>query len=260
MQPPAFCPMLKMKYKLLIAYDGTHYGGWQRQSNSPCIQAFIEDVLKRILQKPITLIGSGRTDAGVHALAQVAHFSCDAAIPLEKTLASLNALLPADIRILSLEPVSDSFHARYSATGKIYHYRLHLGATIDPFKRRYAYHVPHSVDTQLLKKAATYFVGTHDFSAFANKASQGSAANNAVRTLFRLDIVEEEGGLRLEFEGNGFLYKMVRNIVGTLLDVCANKIALHNIPELIQLKDRKKTGRAAPPHGLHLIAVYYANQ
>lgn len=245
------------KYKIVVAYDGTHYGGWQIQPNSVCIQELIERALSTILRAPISLYGSGRTDAGVHALAQVAHFTSPSSIDTYKALASLNGLLPEDIRILSLQEASTDFHARFSATAKIYHYRLHLGSIPDPFKRRYAYHVPHPVALATLKEAAAHFIGTRDFTSFAHEASRGSAARDAVRTLYRLDVVEEEGGVRLEFEGNGFLYKMVRNIVGTLLDVCAGKLTEDQIPQILCAKDRRRAGRSAPPHGLHLIEVKY---
>jgi tRNA pseudouridine38-40 synthase len=258
----AFCFVLVMAkstftYKLLIAYDGTHFSGWQIQKNAVSIQCLIERALSTILRTQVNIVGSGRTDAGVHALAQTAHFKVSVPIDMAKTLASLNGLLPADIRILSIDQADSTFHARYSASSKIYHYHLHLGKTADPFKRHFAYHVFHPVDITLLKKAAQYFIGTHDFTSFASEATQGSAAKNPVRTLYRIDIVEEKGGLRLEFEGNGFLYKMVRNIVGTLLDVCAGKIDLDQIPVILEAKDRRRAGRAAPPHGLYLMEVKY---
>ncbi len=249
--------LMSFKYKITISYEGTAYGGWQVQHNAVCIQSLIEQSLSLILQCPISIVGSGRTDAGVHALAQVAHFSTEKTLNLSKTLASLNRLLPNDIRIMALESVDLEFHARFSALSKTYHYRLHLDPIPDPFKRRYAYHVPHPVDLSLLQEATTYFVGTHDFTSFANEASRGSAAKGAVRTLLRLDVTQEKGGVRLEFEGDGFLYKMVRNITGTLLDVCAGKIAKDQIPAIFKAKDRKLAGRSAPPHGLYLIQVQY---
>lgn len=245
------------KYKMIIAYDGTNYGGWQVQPNAVSIQSLIEQSLSTILRKQIPVFGSGRTDAGVHAIGQIAHFSFDAPIDTQKTFASLNGLLPQDIRIVSLEETSHDFHARYSAASKTYHYRLHLDPIPDPFKRRYAYHVPHPVDLSLLKEAAAHFIGTHDFTSFANEPGRGTAAKDAVRTLYRLDVIEEAGGARLEFQGDGFLYKMVRNIVGTLLDICAGKIAKDQIPAILSAKDRRLAGRSAPPHGLYLIEVIY---
>ena len=194
------------KYKIQVSYDGTQYGGWQIQPNATSVQALLEQALSTILQEEIALHGSGRTDAGVHALAQIAHFETKEEIDLGKTWASVNKLLPSDIRVMQFEIATPTFHARYSATGKIYHYRLLLGTIPDPFKRHYAYHVPHKVDLALLRRAALHFIGTHDFTSFANEATRGSAAKDAVRTLHRLDVIEEEGGARLEFEGDGFLY------------------------------------------------------
>jgi tRNA pseudouridine38-40 synthase len=246
-----------LKYKMIIAYDGTNYGGWQVQSNAVSIQAFIEQSLGVILRSPISIIGSGRTDAGVHALGQTAHFITNKPIDIPKTIASLNGLLPLEIRILDMVVAAADFHARYKTVAKTYHYRLHLGKTPDPFKNRYAYHVPHCVDLYLLKAASSQFIGTHDFTSFANEASQGSAAKNAVRTLHRLDIIDEPGGIRLEFEGDGFLYKMVRNIVGTLLEICAGKIGKEQISSILLAKDRKLAGRSAPAHGLYLVEVKY---
>lgn len=246
-----------IKYRMLIAYDGTNYGGWQIQPNAISIQALIQQSLSIILRQEITIHGSGRTDAGVHALGQCAHFIVEKAIDIPKTFASLNGLLPKDIRILFLEEAKEEFHARFSARSKSYHYRLHLDPVADPFKRLYSYHVPHHVDLDLLKTASFSFLGTHDFTSFANEPGRGSVAHDAVRTLLRLDIVEESGGVRLEFQGDGFLYKMVRNITGTLLDVCAYKITCEQIPRIFIEKDRRLAGRSAPAHGLHLVEVHY---
>lgn len=248
---------LRHRYRITVAYDGTNYGGWQVQSNTVSIQSLIELSLERILREKITLFASGRTDAGVHALGQCAHFDVHEPLAIFKTLFALNSLLPCDIRITALEEVPSDFHARFSAVSKIYHYRLHLDPIPDPFKRFHAWHIPYRVDPSQLQQAAIQFLGTHDFTSFANEASRGSAAHHAVRTIYRLDVVPEEGGLRLEFEGDGFLYRMVRNIVGTLLDVSAGKIGRDEIPTILQAKDRQKAGRAAPPHGLYLVEVRY---
>lgn len=245
------------KFKIIISYDGTRYGGWQMQTNSISIQTLVQKALETILRKPTPLIGSGRTDAGVHALGQTAHFSCENEIDPFRLQGSLNALLPGDIRIRHVESVQSDFHARYSAVGKTYHYHLHLERTIDPFKRFYSTHVRHKVDLSLLKSASDLFVGTHDFTSFANEASEGSASRNPVRTLRRASLIEEPGGVRLEFEGNGFLYKMVRNIVGTLLDVSNGRFSLEDIPLIFDAKDRRKAGKTAPPEGLFLMQVHY---
>lgn len=245
------------KYKLIISYDGTNYGGWQVQTNSISIQTLVQRALETFLRSSTPIIGAGRTDAGVHALGQTAHFDSPEEINLSRLRLSLNALLPSDIRIRTIEEAAEDFHARYSATGKTYHYHLHLDGVINPFKRLYSTHVLHRVDLDLLHRAAPLFIGTHDFTSFANEAKEGSASRNAIRTLRKLDLFEEPGGIRLEFEGDGFLYKMVRNIVGTLLDVSRHLIALDEVSEIFQAKDRRRAGRTAPPQGLFLIQVHY---
>src|SRR5258708_6910577 len=176
------------KYKLTIAYDGTSYSGWQIQLNAVSIQSLIETALATILRTPTPVFSSGRTDAGVHAKAQAAHFSSENPVDLFRLQLSLNGLLPSDIRIVSIEEAAPDFHARYSAISKEYHYHLHLERTTDPFKRLYAYHDYSPLDLDRMKLAAGYFVGTHDFTTFANDASRGSAAKNPIRTITRLDL------------------------------------------------------------------------
>jgi tRNA pseudouridine38-40 synthase len=249
--------MLKFAYKLIIAYDGTHYSGWQVQPNGISIQETLQNVMKTILPFAPQVTGSGRTDAGVHALGQVAHFHSPTEIDLHRFQHSLNALLPPDIRILQIEPVSLDFHARYSAVKKTYHYHLWLDRVQNPFQRAYSLHVRHRVDLSLLREAAAQLVGEHDFTSFANSATEGSAAHDAVRTLFRADVLEQEGGVRIELEANGFLYKMVRNIVGTLLEVAAGKRDVSNIAHLLQARDRRLAGTAVEPKGLFLAQVDY---
>lgn len=246
-----------MIFKMIIAYDGTNYGGWQNQHNSIGIQSLIEKALSTVLRKPTEVTGSGRTDAGVHAHAQVAHFSFDDGVHLPKLVISLNALLPKDIRIRHIEKADDDFHARFSAKSKTYHYHIHSFS--DPFKRHYSYYVHHKINLPLLKEAAAHFVGTHDFTSFAHEASTGSASRNAIRTIHRLDVIEDHADLRLEFEGSGFLYKMVRNITGTLLDISSGKIPLSTLPDIFAAKDRTQAGKTAPAHGLFLAQVNYAS-
>jgi len=244
-------------YKMTIAYDGTAYSGWQIQPNGISIQAQIEEAIKIIVRKDVKVIGSGRTDAGVHALGQIAHFHCDRDLDLYRFLGSVNGILPRDIRVKSIEEMPLNFHAQRSALGKVYHYHLYLENVQNPFNRLYSYHVHDKMDLELLRKAALLFIGSHDFTSFANEAHTGAAYSNPIRNLKRLDIVYEQGGLRLEFEGDGFLYKMVRNIVGTLLEVAKGKRPISDIEAIFQAKDRKKAGMAAPPHGLFLVEVYY---
>lgn len=245
------------RYKLLIAYDGTNYCGWQVQPGVDTIQSRLQNALSIVLREPISITGAGRTDAGVHALGQVAHFQCHCQFSLEKLRMSLNALLPKDIRILDSEEVSHSFHAQYSAKSKIYQYRLSLGPVLPPLRRFHYTHIYEPLDLELLQQAASFFIGRHDFTTFANSAREGSAARGAVRELYRLDILKQNDEVLLEFEGNGFLYKMVRNIVGTLLEVAAKKRAAEDIPQLLLARDRRLAGKAAAGQGLCLFHINY---
>ncbi len=248
-------------YKLTIAYEGTNYSGWQFQVNAPSIQEELQKGLAKLLRKQkVTVIGSGRTDAGVHAKRQVAHFHHGDTVDLNLLVLALNGILPKDIRVIEAQVAPDGFHARYSATGKIYHYYIHLGRVMDPFRRNYFAHVYLNFDFSLLRQAAQKFLGTHDFTSFANEAHKGASAKNPIRTLYRLDIIEEENGLHLEFEGNGFLYKMVRNITGLLIDIATGKRRLEEIEEIFQAKDRQKSSKAAPAKGLVLICVKYGKK
>jgi tRNA pseudouridine38-40 synthase len=242
---------------MTLSYDGTNYGGWQVQPNATSIQSLLEYALLTLLKEKTAVIGSGRTDAGVHALGQVASFRAKNPLDLYKVSHSLNGLLPKEVRVISLEEAKDSFHARYSATGKTYRYHLHLDKVLNPFTRLYSWHVPHNVSIPLLEQLIPSFIGTKDFSSFANEAHTGSAAKNNIRTIRKLDIIPTNGGIVLEFEGTGFLYKMVRNITGTLMDICAGRLKKEALEEIFLSKDRKKAGSAAPPQGLFLMNVNY---
>lgn len=245
------------KYKLTISYDGTNYCGWQIQHTGVSIQKILHDTIKVLLKHDINLIGSGRTDAGVHAEAQVAHFKSEAEFDFRSFLKATNAMLPKDIRIISIEKVPDNFHAQLGALSKIYHYHISLDPVQSPFNRLYRTHIYHAFNEADFRAAAKYFIGTHDFTSFANEPHKGNAARDPVRTITRLDIVEEPGGLRLEFEGDGFLYKMVRNIVGTLLEVSSGKKKVEDIPVILAARNRKIAGQAAPAQGLFLVKVVY---
>lgn len=245
-------------YKLTLAYDGTQYSGWQIQPNAPSIQQHLQEALMTFLSgETVAVIGSGRTDAGVHALNQIAHFKTEQEIDLNRLLLALNGLLPRDIRIKKAEVASLQFHSQHSALGKEYHYHLYLERVMDPFRRLYSWHILRRIDLPLFYEAADLFVGTHDFTSFANEPHAGAVAKNPVRTIYRLDICPTEGGLRLEFEGNGFLYKMVRNIVGTLVDVASHRLTLEEVKSIFEARDRRQAGRAAPPQGLFLVRVDY---
>lgn len=244
-----------MRYKLTLSYDGTNYSGWQVQKNAPSIQPLIQKALATVLRHPVDLTGSSRTDSGVHAQGQTAHFDSDLSFDPTRLCISLNALLPSDIRILQIDPTTTDFHARYSALSKIYHYHLHLRPIADPFTKLYCHQVYGPFDLDKLREGASQFLGTHDFTSFAN--TKEVPEKDPVRTLFRLDAIEQKGGIRLEFEGDGFLYKMVRNMTGTLLDVAANKLTPAQIPAIFAARDRKKGSFAAPAQGLFLMKVLY---
>ena len=256
-EPLNFWGLSTSRYKLTLSYDGTEYSGWQVQPNGQAIQPLVQRAIETVLRHPIRLSASGRTDAGVHALAQIAHFDSPTQILPLRFILSANALLPPDIRILACEPVPPSFHSRYHATGKIYHYSLQLGHTLDPFHRRTRTHLIASLDIPLIRSAAPLFIGTHDFTSFSNQPNKGAASRDPIRTLTRLDIFHAPPLLRFEFEGDGFLYKMVRNITGTLLEIGRHKRPLADIPLLFAARDRRRVGPAAPPQGLCLIQVRY---
>lgn len=244
-------------FRLRLAYDGTDYCGWQVQPNGVSIQELVQHALKVLIREDVVVVGSGRTDAGVHALEQVAHFHTHKPFDQRKVLESLNGILPRAIRVLSLDRVDETFHARYSAIGKEYHYHLSLERYQNPFDRLYSWHIRRKIDCALLQDAAHCFVGTHDFRAFANEPHLGCASHDSVRTIRKLDCVTQQHGVRLEFEGNGFLYKMVRNITGTLVEIASGKRSMSDISQLLRCRDRRESGCAAPPHGLFLVNVTY---
>ncbi len=240
-----------MKFKIRLAYDGTEYGGWQIQPNAPTIQETIEKVLQKITGRPISVTGSGRTDAGVHANGQVAHFILE---EKEISLKSLNSLLPGDIRIFSLEEVPPTFHARFSAKEKTYLYHVTTNKVQSPFQRRYALHNTFALDIDKILNAIPYFIGTKNFASFANELSP---SRNPHKTLHELAFIKTETGFILKFRGDGFLYKMVRNITGTLLDIGRGKLDAKSLPSIFDSKSRSFAGKTAPPHALFLEGVLY---
>lgn len=246
-------------YKLSIAYDGTNYSGWQVQPNAPTIQEVIESSLEKLIGTRTKVIASGRTDAGVHAKGQVAHFRTDTPLDTKQLFYKLNCILPQDIAITSLTEADDTFHARFSAKRKAYHYHIHTSTTHSPFEHPYRTHIRFPLDSERMKEAARYFVGTHDFTSFSNENHAGACKKNPIRTIYSLEIIEIEGGISVQVIGNGFLYKMVRNIVGTLLRVGSGKLDASEIPGIFAAKDRTKAPMAASPKGLHLISVDYTS-
>ncbi len=247
------------KYILKVSYDGSRYSGWQIQTNAKSIQEEIQKILSQILSKPISIYGSGRTDGGVHALGQVVHLAVEEPLDIQKLLQALNGLLPWDIRVKEISEVPLDFHARFSAIGKIYHYHFWNDPVIDPMYFPYRLHLRNAFDIDKVKSALPYFVGKKDFTTFANIRESNQILKNPVRHLKRLELIFQEGGFRLEFEGDGFLYKMVRNIVGVLIEIGQGRREIASIEDLFLKRDRQSIGSPAPAKGLFLQRVLYEN-
>ncbi|MBN9648975.1 tRNA pseudouridine(38-40) synthase TruA [Terrisporobacter glycolicus] len=239
--------------KLTIQYDGTKYCGWQKQPNSSGIQGTIEYAIYEITREKVNIIGSGRTDAGVHALGQVANFKTNSNIPAARIPDALNAKLPKDISIIDCQEVSDDFHSRYSATGKIYRYLIYNKPYRSPLYKDISYHVRYDLDIEEMRVEAQSLLGTHEFKGFM---SSGSSVKDTVRTIHNISIEESGDLIALEVEGNGFLYNMVRIIVGTLVDIGRGRID-KPLEEIIASQDRGEAGHTAPAHGLFLKKVHY---
>mgnify|MGYP000337455130 CR=1 FL=1 len=240
--------------KLTIEYDGKCYNGWQKQPNKLNIQGEIEKAIYNITKEKVDLIGSGRTDAGVHALGQVANFKTDSQIPIEKLAIAINSQLKNSIVIKNAEEVNERFHSRYNAKQKTYRYIINNSKTGSAIYRNLEYCFPIKLDVEKMKKAAKYFEGEHDFKAFK---SSGTSSKNSVRTIYKAEVKQDKERIIIELTGNGFLYNMVRIISGTLLDVGLGKILPEEIPNIIEEKNRQKAGKTLPPHGLYLVAVEY---
>ena len=240
--------------RLDICYDGTRYRGWQRLPGTDnTLQGKLEQTLSRILGEPVEITGSGRTDAGVHAKLQIANFHCDSKMPCQEILSQLRRYLPEDIGIYSCSEVSPRFHARLNAREKTYRYRIWNSDEPCVFDRRFVTVLPQKLDIEKMRQAAEYFLGTHDFSAFcANKHMKKST----VRTIFRLDIAQIGNEVQITVTGDGFLYNMVRILVGTLVEVGLSQREADSIPELYG-KARSEAGMLMPPAGLCLMEVTY---
>lgn len=241
-------------YKIVVEYDGSHYSGWQRQPKQKTVQGEIEKAIKKLFDEQVVIHGSGRTDGGVHAYGQVASFMTHYYLPAEKVTYVLNNFLPDDIRIIETEEKNSDFHARYSAIGKEYVYKIYTGDDHLAFKTKYYHILDKPLDLNLIKEAMTYFLGTHDFQAFK---SAGSKVMRTERTILEFDLDVRDEQLIFSIHGNGFLYNMVRIIIGTLIKVGLGEIKPTDIPELLKMKDRSKTRYTAPAEGLYLNKVYY---
>ena len=246
------------KFKLRIAYDGTHYEGWQIQKTGTGVQQKIEEALARLFPSRPRVHSSSRTDTGVHAMGMIAHFevpSNERSMSPLKLAHALNAWLPEDVRVVQAAGAASGFHARFDATGKQYRYFVWNHRVMNPLLRKTAWHVPRQLDLPAIRRAAAYFPGTHDFQSFA--AHQNYEKQSHVRTLWRCDLRKSGPLLTFTIEGDGFLYKMCRGIVGTLVQVGQGKFSPDAIAGLLTEKDRRLTGMTAPAHGLVLWKVFY---
>lgn len=246
-----------MRYAMVVEYDGTAYSGWQRQKNAMSVQQKIEDAMAIVFGKKVVIVASGRTDSGVHALGQVAHFDCDKELNTRSTMYSINSLLPDDIKLQKLFRVSDDFHAQYSAKRKTYIYKSYVSESASPLKDRFYARILPPVDVEKMKRASLALVGKHDFKAFC---STGSSINSTEREIYSLDIIESGDEIIFEITGNGFLYNMVRIIVGTLYFIGKGKLPENAIEEMLLTGSRKKGGKTYPACGLTLKSVEYIDE
>ena len=242
---------------LALSYDGTAYAGWQRQENAIAVQQKVEEALTKLTGEQIRITGASRTDAGVHARMQCAHFDTACHIPANKFPFALNTCLPRDIRALSGIAVDSEFHARFDAMGKQYIYRIHNAPHADALFRDFCAHVPTPLDRITMKKSLPALLGTHDFSAFQ---AAGGTAKTTVRTLSRLDLTWDNDDLVLTVEGNAFLYNMVRIIAGTLIGIGQHRVSENAFARALHSGDRLALGATAPAHGLLLRRIFYPEE
>ena len=240
--------------KLTIEYDGKDFNGWQKQPNKLNIQGTIEQAIKSITGEDVELNASGRTDAGVHAIGQVANFKTDSQIPIEKMAIAINSRLKKSIVIKKAEEVEERFHSRLNCKKKTYRYVINNSFEGTAIYRNLETHIPQKLDVEKMKEAVKYFEGEHDFKAF--KAS-GTSSKNSIRTIYEAKVYAEKERIFIELTGNGFLYNMVRIIAGTLVEVGMEKIKPEQIIEIINEGKREKAGKTLPPQGLYLLKVMY---
>lgn len=245
-------------FKATLAYDGTDYSGWQVQPSQPTVQGTLQDVLAGLEGGPVAVDGSGRTDAGVHAEGQVASFRLDNPLPPENLQRALNHRLPPAIRVLALAEAPAAFHARSSATAKTYEYRIWRENICSPFLARFVCHHPYPLDEAAMQSAATYFRGEQDFASLM--ASGGPDLESTVRTIFSSTLARDGAVLRYQVRGNGFLYRMVRNIVGLLFEVGRGNLAPKDITAVLAAKQRSAAGATALASGLFLMSVEYGDK
>lgn len=245
---------MERNIKLTVAYDGTEYHGFQRQANALAVQQVLEDRLKTIFGHTISMVASGRTDTGVHAYGQVINFYTTGSIPVERIVSAASSVLPEDIVVVDAEEVCRGFNARRSAKNKTYMYRIYNARLPNPFERSYAWHVAAELDAFLMDTVTRQIVGTHDFSAFR---AAGGAPVNPVKTIFEARCWREDKQVLFSFTGSGFLYHMVRNLVGTIVEIGSGRRTAEAFPQILVSRDRRSAGATAPAHGLYLMHVQY---
>ncbi|MBS4979821.1 MAG: tRNA pseudouridine(38-40) synthase TruA [Lachnospiraceae bacterium] len=246
--------MQKKRIKLTIAYDGTNYCGWQVQPNGITVEEVVNKALSKLTGEAIAVIGASRTDSGVHALGNVAVFDSATSIPPERIAMALNQRLPDDIVVVQSEEVAPDFHPRYCDCEKTYEYHIINTRTPIPTKRLTNYFVSYDLDVSKMQQAADYLVGEHDFVSFCNVRTQ---VEDTVRTVTELEVLRQGEEITIRISGNGFLYNMVRIIVGTLIRVGRGFYTPENVKEILEAKDRKAAGVTAPAHGLMLVEIRY---
>ena len=249
---------MKSNIKLTLQYDGTDFNGWQIQSghlSARTVQGELSQALNRIVEEPVTLIGAGRTDSGVHARGQVASFCTSRPIPEDKWPAALNSILPEDIRVIAAEEVPPAFHAQYDAVKKMYCYYLLNTEHEDVFLRRYSLHCRHTLDMDNMSRAAAMLLGTRNFKSFC---ASGSSIGSFERSIYQADLFPQGNTLVFRITADGFLYRMVRTIVGTLLEIGRGKQPPEWMEQVIAARDRERAGPTAPPQGLVLEKVWYS--
>jgi tRNA pseudouridine38-40 synthase len=244
-------------FKIVLQYDGTRYQGWQRQvSTDNTIQGKIEVLLSKMCEAPVEIQGAGRTDDGVHAYGQVANFHIETEKSAEEVMEYMNTYLPEDIAVIACEEKPERFHARLNAKGKIYRYCIWNSDRKPVFRRKYVHQVPGKLDVDAMKKAASLLLGTHDYQSFT---STKKGKKSTVRTVERIDIEPVGEEIVFTFKGNGFLYHMVRIMMGTLIEIGLGVRKAEEIPAVLEAKDRSKSGHLIPANGLTLVEVFYDN-
>ena len=245
---------MRHNYKLIISYDGTRYFGWEHQPNKDTIQGKLEDVLNHLADKPVEIIGAGRTDGGVHARGMVANVFLDIEMSEDELRDYMNRYLPDDIMIQKVRLASDRFHARYNATGKTYCYTCFDGKTKPVFDRKYVWTLDQALDVQRMQKGAAYLIGRNDYKSFCKNPHK---KKSTVRTIDKIEIVRKGDYVTLSFHGDGFLRNMVRILTGTLVDVGLGRMAPEKVQEILKAQNRLEAGETAPAQGLCLMEVDY---